>query len=93
MLSAENATITLCYEGRKLRLGTLAVALPFGKGESPLSSILLGEKDTILCRALAERVTLISGKISLVSLFLKDISATNAGKALFKAVEDMLGRG
>ncbi|MGA2791087.1 MAG: hypothetical protein ABSF00_10010 [Candidatus Bathyarchaeia archaeon] len=65
----ENAVIAFFFEDR-MRLGTLAIAMP-GTDEVAVgrSSVLVGGKYLMTSRALAERLAGKSGKIALVSLF------------------------
>ena len=65
----ENAIIAFLFEDR-MRLGTLAIAMP-GTGEiaAGRSSVLVGGKYLMTTRALAERLAGKSGKIALVSLY------------------------
>jgi hypothetical protein len=65
----ENAVIAFLFEDR-IRLGTLAIAMPGAGGiAAGRSSILVGGKYLMTTRALAERLAGKSGKIALVSLF------------------------
>jgi len=70
LLEMKNAYIFLLSEGED-RLGTLAVSLPPRPGMvgPPLSSILLGERNAVLSRMLAERLAKRLGKMVLVSIF------------------------
>ena len=65
----ENAVVAFFFEDR-LRLGTLAIAMP-GTGEVAVgrSSVLVGGKYLMTSRALAERLAGKSGRLALVSLF------------------------
>jgi len=65
----ENAVIAFFFEDR-MRLGTLAIAMP-GTDEIAVgrSSVLVGGKFLMTSRALAERLAGKSGRIALVSLF------------------------
>ena len=68
------------------QLGTLAVALPQSQKliGPPLSSVLLGDKNVILARAMAERLAAKTGKIALTSVFIKTLTEREAGPVLFK---------
>ncbi|MEM2273230.1 MAG: hypothetical protein QXX56_03310 [Candidatus Bathyarchaeia archaeon] len=87
-----NSYIILLSEGDSENLGTLSISLPTGMGISrpPLSSVLLGEKNTILARLIAERVAAITNKMALVSVFIKTLSEQKAGKAFIKLLEKIL---
>jgi hypothetical protein len=58
----------------------------------PLSSILLGERNTILTRLLAERLAAKTRKIALVSIHIRTIEETEAGQTLMKLMEKVLGK-
>lgn len=84
-----NSYIILLSEGESENLGTLSVSLPTRMGVSrpPLSSVLLGERNAILARLVAERVAALTNKIALVSVFLKTLSEQRAGQAFIKVLE------
>ena len=69
-LAMNNAEIMLISEEED-KLGTLAVSVPQRNGliGQPLSSILLGNRNTTLSRMLAERFAEKTRKIALVSIF------------------------
>ena len=92
-LEMENAGLILLSEGED-RLGTLAVAVP-QRGEllgPPLSSILLGDRNTMIARILAERLAKKMIKIALVSVFTKTVTEEEAGTILLKLVEKTIGK-
>jgi len=73
MLELSNAILAFFYE-KNMQLGTLAIALPASpNGQVITSSVLLGGKHMLSARALAERITGVFRKMSLVSLHV-DIS-------------------
>ena len=80
-----NANLLLLSEGED-QLGTLAVALPQSQKliGPPLSSVLLGDKNVILARAMAERLAAKTGKIALASIFVKTLVEREAGPVLLK---------
>lgn len=82
----ENAVMAFFFED-KLRLGTLAIAMP-GTGEiaAGRSSVLVGGKYIMTSRALAERLAAKSGKISLVSLF-TELDETQALRTYTKLLD------
>jgi len=87
-LETKNASLVLLSEGED-QLGTLAVAIP-QKREivgPPLSSILLGDRNVMIARILAERLAERMKKIALVSVFSKTVSEREAGSILLKLVE------
>ena len=92
-LEMENASLTLLSEGED-RLGTLAVGIP-QRGEllgPPLSSILLGDRNIMIARILAERLAKKMTKIALVSVFTTTITEKEAGPILLKLVEKTVGK-
>ena len=92
-LETKNASLILLSEGED-RLGTLAVAIPQAPKMvgSPLSSILLGDRNMTIARVLAERLAAKTNKIALVSVFIKTVDEWEAGPILLKLVEKTLGR-
>lgn len=91
-LETKNANIILLSEGED-NLGTLAVAVPQKEKmlAPPLSSILLGDRNIILARILAENLAQKTGKLALASIFAKTIAEKDAGHIFFKLVEKTLG--
>jgi len=79
-LETKNSEIILLSEGED-QLGTLAVALPQDQKMlgPPLSSVLLGDRNVIVTRMLAERLAAKTGKIALVSIFTKTLAEREAG--------------
>ena len=92
-LETKNGSLTLLSEGEEL-FGTLAVAIPQVKEMigPPLSSILLGERNTLLARLLAERLAAKTGKIALVSVNIKTVEEREAGQILMKLTDKVLGK-
>ena len=87
-LETKNASLVLLSEGED-QLGTLAVAIP-QKREivgPPLSSVLLGDRNVMITRILAERLAERMKKIALVSVFSKTVSEREAGSIFLKLVE------
>ncbi|MEM2917314.1 MAG: hypothetical protein QXN63_03040 [Candidatus Bathyarchaeia archaeon] len=85
-LETKNACLVLLSEAED-RLGTLAIALPQTAERTSLSSVLLGERNVTTARILAERLSLKTGKIALVSVFIKSINETEASPFLFRLFE------
>ena len=79
LLEMKNAYVFLLSEGED-RLGTLAVSLPPRPGMvgPPLSSTLLGERNALLSRMLAERLAKRLGRMVLVSIFTRTTSERQA---------------
>jgi hypothetical protein len=90
-LEMKNASLILLSEGED-QLGTLAVAIPQTEKMlgPPLSSILLGDRNTITARFLAEQLAKKTGKIALASVFAKTTSEREAGSVFLKLFEKTL---
>ena len=90
-VEVKNANILLLSEGED-RLGTLAMAVPPAEGRPglPLSSILLGDRNAMLARLLAERLARDMNRIALVSVFVKTMDEREAGPALMRLAEKAL---
>ena len=92
-LELKNACIIFLSEGEE-SLGTLAMSVP-PRGHMvgpPLSSILIGDRNLMVARLLAERVASIIGKIVLVSVFIKTINEMVAGPILLRLIERVMKR-
>jgi len=84
-LETSNANLVLISE-REDRLGTLAVAIPQREKMlgPPTSSILLGDRNIIIARLLAERLAEKTGKIALASVFTKTKAEKDVAPILIK---------
>ena len=91
-LETKNASLVLLSESED-QLGTLAVALPQAPKMigPPLSSILLGDRNTTIARILAERLAQKMKKIALVSVFTKTVNEREVGPIFLKLVEKTAG--
>lgn len=87
-----NSYIVLLSEGDEENLGTLAVSIPSRLEISrlPLSSVLLGERNTITVRLIAERLAALTNKIVLVSMFLKTVNEAKAGQVFLSLLEKIM---
>ena len=92
-VETRNGSLTLFSEGEEL-FGTLAVAIPQAERMvgPPLSSILLGERNVLLARLLAERLAAKTRKIALVSVNIKTVEEREAGQILMKLSDKVLGK-
>jgi len=74
------------------KLGTLAVAMPQPKNlvGSPVSSVLLGDRNMMITRLLAEILAKKTEKMSLVSVFVKSLNEQEAGPILRKLMDQTL---
>jgi len=87
-LETKNSSLVLLSEGED-QLGTLAVAIPQTRKMvgPPLSSILLGHRNVMIARILAERLAEKMKKIALVSVFSKTFGEREVGPIFLKLVE------
>lgn len=92
LLETKNASLALLSEGED-QLGTLAVALPQAPRMigPPLSSILLGDRNTTTARILAERMARRTQKLALVSVFTQAVTEREAGRIFLKLVDSAAG--
>jgi len=90
-IETKNANQLFLSEGED-KLGTLAVAMPQPKNlvGSPLSSVLLGDRNMTIARLLAELLVQKTNKISLVSVFTKSVTEQEAAPILRKLMEKTL---
>jgi len=90
-LAMKNASLIFLSEGED-RLGTLAVAMPptGGRLGPPLSSVLLGDRNIMLARILAEHVAQETSRLALVSVFVQTFSEGEVGPILVKLLEKTL---
>jgi hypothetical protein len=88
-IETKNAVLVFLSEGED-QLGTLAASVPPATeilSQAVISSVLLGDRNTVTTRMLAERLASKTGKIGLVSIYLRTISETEAIPALTKLFE------
>lgn len=92
-LETKNSCFVLLSEAED-RLGTLAAAVPPAAKiiQTSTSSILLGDRNTVTVRMLAERLASTSNKIALVSVFLKTVNETEASHVLLKLMKSVVGK-
>jgi hypothetical protein len=87
-LETKNANLILLSEGED-NLGTLAVAVPQKEKMlgPPLSSVLLGDRNMIIARILAEHLAQKTGKLALASVFAKTLAEKDVGPVFLKLFE------
>lgn len=89
----QNSSLMILSESKD-QLGTLAVAIPptagLMGGAEPLSSILLGDRNFLIARMIAERLAIKTRKIALVSIALRTVKETDAGPILLRLAEKIL---
>jgi len=90
-IETENANQLFLSEGED-RLGTLAVAIPQQQKlvGPPLSSVLLGDRNMMIARVLAELLAQKTSKIGLVSVFTKSVSEQEAAPIFRRLLEKIL---
>lgn len=89
LLEMENAVVVLFNEKGRMRLGTLAVATPLSRGEVPsVSSVLLGDRNIVLTRVLAEHFATALNKLALVSTHLRE--ATEIGPPVMRLAKKLI---
>ncbi|MBS7649197.1 hypothetical protein KEJ17_06125 [Candidatus Bathyarchaeota archaeon] len=89
-----NSYLVLLSEGEEDNLGTLSVSI-LTKPEisrMPISSTLLGERNVIIARSIAERFAAATGKMALVSVFVKTLDEARAGQVFVRLLEKILRR-
>jgi len=91
LIEVKNGYIVLLSEGQD-NVGTLAVSVPQTSGMvgPPLSSALLGERNVMLARMLAERLANSLRKMVLVSVFVKTTKEAEAGRTFLRLLEKTL---
>jgi len=67
LFEMENAVIAFFDEECSLKLGTLTVAIPQIAGDTCVSSVLLGDRNALLTKVLAEQLVRAFKKIAVVS--------------------------
>jgi hypothetical protein len=90
-LETKNANQLFLSEGED-KLGTLAIAMPQPDNlvGSPLSSVLLGDRNMMVARLLAELLSEKTKKMSLVSVFTKSVNEQEAAPILRKLMDEVL---
>lgn len=92
-IETENGIQMFLSEGKD-KLGTLAVAMPQKTNliGPPLSSVLLGDRNMIVSRLLAELLAKKTNKISLVSVFVKSVNEREIAPVLKELMENTLNK-
>jgi len=88
-----NACLVFLSEGGD-RLGTLAASMPPREHliGPPLSSILFGDRNTLLARLLAEHVAQETRRMTLTSVYLKTVDEKRAGPVLIRLLSKVMKR-
>jgi hypothetical protein len=74
LLDIENAIIAFFDEKGSTRLGTLSIAVPQHDGKTCISSVLLGDRNVLITKILAEQLAKHFTKIALVSTHFAEIT-------------------
>jgi hypothetical protein len=84
-IETRNAVLVFLSEGED-QLGTLAASVPPTEilSQASVSSILLGDRNTATTRMLAERLASKTGKVGLVSVYLRTVSETEATPTIIR---------
>ena len=88
-IEIENAVFAFFTTTDSPKLGTLAVAIPQPKGGFSVSSVLLGERNSILTKILAERLSQSVNKITIASTHLDEISDNQSGRLLLQLTQQV----
>jgi hypothetical protein len=90
-IETKNSAQMFLSEGED-KLGTLAVAMPQPKNlvGSPISSVLLGDRNMMISRLLAELLADKTKKISMISVFTKSVNEQEAAPILRELLEKTL---
>ncbi|MHA2313691.1 MAG: proteasome assembly chaperone 4 [Candidatus Hermodarchaeia archaeon] len=92
LLKLENSVLVFFNEKGSFNLGTLAIATPTPPSSTPLSSILLGERNMNLTRILAGRFSKAFGCISLVSTHLVHLNERETSSLLLKLAQKLIDK-
>ena len=101
----ENVFLAICVEMKNAvclflsetenQLGTVAIAIPQTETrvDPPLSSILLGGRNMVITRILAEHLAEKMSKTAFVSIFIKTINEREASPILLRLLEKTIEKG
>ena len=92
-LELRNACILFLSEGAD-SLGTVSISIPMRRrirGPST-SSILLGDRNVVVARLLAERLSNMAGKVALVSVFTKTADEMSVAQTFLKLMERVMAK-
>ena len=93
LIELDNAVIAFFDETGSMKLGTLAIAVPQQGRRPSISSILLGERNVIITKILAERLVHTYNKIALVSTHFAEIEDQQRGSILLRLVQKLSAQG
>ncbi len=91
LIRLENSVLAFFDEKGSMRLGTLAVAMPKLSGQTNISSVLLGDRNTVITKILAGCFSNAFNCIALISTHLTDIKASE-GPLLLKLAQRLIDK-
>ena len=89
LIEIENAVLAFYTATDSPKLGTLAIAIPQPRGQPSVSSTLLGERNSIVTKILAERLSQNFSKITLASTHLDEITDNHSGRVLLHLTQQI----
>ena len=89
LFEVENAVIAFFDEEGSTKLGTLTIAIPQFSGESCISSVLLGNRNALITKVLAEQLVRAFNKIALVSSHLTVIQENRTNTLLIRLAKKL----
>jgi hypothetical protein len=89
LIEIENAVLAFYTPTDSPKLGTLAIAIPQLRDQPGVSSVLLGERNNIITKILAERLSQKFNKITLASTHLEEIADNQSGKVLMQLTQQI----
>ena len=87
LLEIENAIIAFFDEKGSTKLGTLSIAVPQHNGKTRISSILLGDRNVLITKILAEQLAKHFTKIALVSTPFAEITENHKRAVLINLAQ------
>jgi hypothetical protein len=89
LFEVENAVIAFFDEEGSIKLGTLTIAIPQFSGDSGISSVLLGNRNALITKVLAEQLVKAFNKIALVSSHLTIIQENRINTLLIRLAKKL----
>ena len=89
LFEVENAVIAFFDEEGSMKIGTLTIAIPQFSGASCISSVLLGDRNTLVTKVLAEQLVRAFNKIALVSSHLTVIQENRTNTLLISLAKKL----
>lgn len=89
LFEVENAAIAFFDEVGSMKLGTLAIGIPQFNRQSCISSVLLGDRNALITKVLAEQLVRAFNKIALVSSHLAVIQENRTHTLLIRLAKKL----